>query len=91
MFGGRKPLGKQRGRWEDAVWRYAVNLLQVQDRKAARKREVERMEIREAMAPKRPEAPENKKKNKMMMMMMMNHKFNFSLLMIVEIQDSLLL
>jgi hypothetical protein len=34
-----------------------------------------RMEIREAMAPKRAEAPENKKKNKMMMMM--NHKFNF--------------
>lgn len=39
MFGGRKPLGKQRGRWEEAVCRYAVNLLQVQDRKAARKRE----------------------------------------------------
>jgi hypothetical protein len=40
MFGGRKPLGKQRGRWKDAVWRYAVNLLQEWDRKAARKREV---------------------------------------------------
>jgi len=40
MSGGRKPLGKQRGRWEDAVWRCAVNLLQVRDRRAPRKREV---------------------------------------------------
>lgn len=40
MFGGRKPLGKQRDRWEDALWSYAVNLLQVRDRMAARKREV---------------------------------------------------
>jgi len=40
MFGGRKTLGKQRSGWEDAVWRYAINLLQVRDRKAARKREV---------------------------------------------------
>jgi len=40
MFGGRRTLGKQRGGWEDAVWRYAINLLQVRSRKAARKREV---------------------------------------------------
>ena len=40
MYRGRKPLGKHRGRWEDAVLRDAINLLQVWDRKAARKREV---------------------------------------------------
>lgn len=40
MFGGRKPLGKHRGRWEDAIWRDAISLLKVQGRKVVRKTEV---------------------------------------------------
>jgi len=26
-FGGKRPLGKPRNRWEDAVWRDAADLL----------------------------------------------------------------
>jgi len=41
-FGGRRPVGKPSGRWGDAVWRDAVDLLQ---RAAARKKYVCRKEI----------------------------------------------
>jgi hypothetical protein len=58
MFEGRKLLGKHRGRWEDAVWRATVSLLQARDRKAvARKKEGWRKEIGEATVQKRTKAP----------------------------------
>jgi len=34
-FGGRRPVGKASGRWEDAVWRDAVDFLQIRNWQAA--------------------------------------------------------
>jgi hypothetical protein len=49
-FGRRMPLGELRGRWENAVWRDAIDLLHIQYWKVATKREGWRKEIGEAMA-----------------------------------------
>jgi len=57
-FGRRRPLGKLRGRWDDVVWRDAIDLLHIRNWKmAARKRKGWRKEIGEAMARKQAEAP----------------------------------
>jgi hypothetical protein len=38
-FGGRRPVGKPSGIWEDAVWRDGLDLLQIWNwQAAARKR-----------------------------------------------------
>jgi hypothetical protein len=34
MFRSRRPVGKPRDRWEDAVWRYTSDLLLILDWKA---------------------------------------------------------
>jgi hypothetical protein len=50
-FGGRRPVGKPRERWEDAVWRDAVDFLQIRKWKAAaRNREGWRKKIGEVLA-----------------------------------------
>jgi hypothetical protein len=57
-FGGRRFVRKPRSRWEDAVCRDAVDILQARNWKAAgRKREGCRKEIGEAMARTRAKAP----------------------------------
>jgi hypothetical protein len=45
-LGGRRSVREHRGRWEDAVWRVAVNLLQIRKWKASARRK----EIGEATA-----------------------------------------
>ena len=61
--GRRRHEGNPRSRWEDAVWRDAVDLLHVHTWKvAAKKREFWRKEIGEAMARKKAEAPYKEKK-----------------------------
>jgi hypothetical protein len=61
-FGGRRPVGKPRGRWEDTVTRVTVDLLQIRNWKAtARKRKGWRKEIEEAMNQKRAGVPYKKK------------------------------
>ena len=58
-------MGKPRGRWEVAVWKDAVDLLQIRNWKlAARKAEVWMKEIGEAMDRKWDEASYVKKKKK---------------------------
>jgi hypothetical protein len=57
-FGGRRSMGKPRGRWKDAFRRDAISLLHVRNWKATeRKRHGWRKEIGEAMARKRVESP----------------------------------
>ena len=62
-FGGRKPPGQPRDRWEDAGWRDDVDWLQIRNWKAAaRKKDDWRKEMGEAMSRKRAEVPCKKKK-----------------------------
>jgi len=57
-YGRRKPTGKPRSRWEDAVWRDTVDFLQIQNWKAAeRKRESRMKVIGEVMARRWAETP----------------------------------
>ena len=57
-FGGRRPLGKPRHRWEDALGTDAIDLLPIRTWKAAvRKIACWRKEIGEVMARKWAEAP----------------------------------
>jgi hypothetical protein len=64
FFGEKKPVGKPRGRWEDAVRRADVGLLQTRKGKAgARMKESWMNDIGEAMVRKWAKAP-CKKMNK---------------------------
>jgi hypothetical protein len=52
-FGGRRPMGKLKGSWKDAIGKDAVDLLQIWNQKAAtRSGGCWRWKVREAMAPK---------------------------------------
>jgi hypothetical protein len=58
-FGGRRSVGKLRGRWKDAFRRDAIGFLHIRNWKATeRERHGWRKEIGEAMARKRVESPE---------------------------------
>jgi hypothetical protein len=57
-FGGGRPVGRQRNRWEDAIQRDAANLLRIWNWKAAaRDRSSGGRRFGETMARKRAEAP----------------------------------
>jgi len=57
-FGGGRPVGRPRNRWEDVIQRDAANLLRIRNWKAAaRDKEEWRKKVGEAMARKRAEAP----------------------------------
>lgn len=57
------PVRNPRGRWEDAVWRDAIDLLQIKNWKAAtRNGEVWRKKIQEAMGQKWAIAPLKKER-----------------------------
>jgi hypothetical protein len=57
-FGAGRTLGRPRNRWEDAIQRDAVNLLQIRNWKsAARDRDKWKKKVGEAMARKRAEEP----------------------------------
>jgi hypothetical protein len=60
-FGGGRPVGRPRNRWEDIIQRDAGSLLQIRNWKAAaRDKEEKRNNVGEAMARKRAEAPQKK-------------------------------
>jgi hypothetical protein len=60
-FGGGRPVGRPRNRWEDVIQRGAANLLRIRNWKAAaRDEEKWRKKVGEAMARKRAEAPQKK-------------------------------
>ena len=62
-FKGRRHARKPRSRWEDAVWRDDIDLLQILNWKAAaRNREGWRKVIGKVMARKRVEVSQKKKK-----------------------------
>jgi hypothetical protein len=57
-FGRRRPVGKLRDRWEDAIGRDAIDLLQIWNQKSATKsRGGWRWKVREALAPKQAKVP----------------------------------
>jgi len=57
-FGGGRPVGRPRNRWEDVIQRDAATLPRIRNWKAAaRDKEKWRKKVREAMARKRAEAP----------------------------------
>jgi hypothetical protein len=57
-FGGGRPVGRRRNRWEDAIQRDAAILLRIRTWKAAaRDKEKWRKNVGEAMTRKRAEAP----------------------------------
>jgi hypothetical protein len=59
-FGGIRHVGKPRSRWEQAVWRVAVDSLEIHNWKVAgRMRKFWRKEIGEAMARKWAEVDRN--------------------------------
>jgi hypothetical protein len=63
-FGGGRPVGRQRNRWEDVIQRDAVNLLRILNWKAvARDKEEWRKKVGEAMARKQAEASYKKKES----------------------------
>jgi hypothetical protein len=62
-FRRRRPVRNPRGRWEDAFWRDATDLLQIQNWKAAaRNGEGSKKKIEEAMVQKWAKAPLKKKR-----------------------------
>jgi hypothetical protein len=62
-FGGGRPVGRPRNRWEDVIQTDAANLLRIRNWKAvARDNEEWRKKVGEAMDRKRAEAPQKKKK-----------------------------
>jgi hypothetical protein len=63
-FGGRRPVGKPRFRWKDAIWGYAVDLLPILKWKAARNEKCWKKKIGNTVTRKRTEAPEKRKKKK---------------------------
>jgi hypothetical protein len=57
-FGGGRPVGEPRNRWDDVIQRDAANLLQIRNWKAtARDNEEWRKKVGDAMSRKRAEAP----------------------------------
>jgi hypothetical protein len=56
-FGGGRPVGRSRNRWEDVIQRDAANLLQIPNWKAAARDEEWRKKDGGSMARKRAEAP----------------------------------
>jgi hypothetical protein len=63
-FGGRRPLGKPRYRWKDALLGYAVDILQVRNWKAARNGECWKKTIGKTVIRKSGEALKKRKKTK---------------------------
>jgi hypothetical protein len=62
--GGRRPLGKPRFRWKDALLRYTVDLLQIRNWEAARNGKVSKKMIGKAVT--RKEGKDLKKSKKAM-------------------------
>jgi hypothetical protein len=57
LFGGGRPEGRPRNRWEYVIQRDAANLLRIRNWKAAARDEEWRKKVGEAMALKRAETP----------------------------------
>lgn len=62
--GGRRPFGKPKVRWKDAFCRYAADLLQIRNWKAARSGKVWKKTIGKAITRKRAETPKKRKKKR---------------------------
>jgi hypothetical protein len=56
-FGGGRPVGRPRNRWEDVIQRDAANLFRIRKWKAAARDKEWRKKVGEAMARKRAEVP----------------------------------